>query len=704
MADKIYIVTLKSKDDLEGFYSDMSTDGFKLHTKRPISRNTQYYMTEDQAVTLRSDSRVLACEERYEDQGIYPEPFYTANNEPYDQAGFFRKSGSYLQDDRDWGKLHSAGDDAQRRKNSFGSGEVSDNVTVFNSGRHVDVVVCDDPVAFDCEEWKAPSDMRDRFQQYDWYGELNGYVSSIDDDGQGIPSAPYPNYFTAQTCTAFHGTHVAGTIAGRHYGWAPEANIYSLQVLGNPSNQGTAVSTMLIFDYLRAFHRYKPINPETGKRNPTITNHSWGYGSNLAGIFDSGIDISDVGSVVYRGTTFSSGNPNPSGWTMAGLENDFGISAWKRKFNADYIALKADIEDAIDDGVVVIAAMGNNDFYAAHPEPMHEGHADWNNTVYFNNVGTISFMKGSTPANTKGIIAVGALSTESDFRRATFSNFGPQVTVWAPGVSTVSAWVNPNGIHASTGLQGSGTPDGKYGGTNWYHNISGTSMASPQVAGMAACLATGKERFTNSDVIAFIQQHGKYNDIGFNLGTGNFSDATAQGGNNGLYFDSPNLEIAVKSPRYETGYQGGWYKDQLKGMRRDPQLVNDAQMYPRTNTFYRKPPGPLVKTFPFTVTTGGGDYIMTGDDRQTNFSNNVDPAIVINQGDTVEFSGNMSGHPFWISDRQGTGQPTASEIPQGVTGNGSTSLVSWTTTGVTKATYYYNCEYHSTMSGTITII
>ena len=704
MADKIYIVTLKSRDDLEGFYSDMSSDGFKIHTKRPISRNTQYYMTDEQAETIRSDSRVLACEERYEDQGIYPEPYYTGNNEPYDQAGFFRKSGSYLQDDRDWGKLHSAGDDAQRRKNSFGSGEVSDNVTVFNNGRHVDVVICDDPVAFDCEEWKAPSDMRDRFQMYDWYGELNSYVSSIDDDGQGIPSAPYPNYFSAAGCYEFHGTHVAGTIAGRHYGWAPEANIYSMQVLGNPSNQGTAVSTMLIFDYLRAFHRYKPINPETGQRNPTITNHSWGYGSNLSSIFDSGIDISDVGSVVYRGTTYSSNNPNPSGWTMTGLENDFGIGTWKRKYNADYVALRADIEDAIEDGVVVIAAMGNNDFYAAHPDPNHESYVDWNNTVYFNNVGTFSFMKGSSPANTKGIIAVGALSTESDFRRANFSNFGPQVTVWAPGVSIVSAWVDPNGIHASTGLQGAGTPDGKYGGTNWYHNISGTSMASPQVAGMAACLATGKERFTNSDVIAFIQQHGKYNDIGFNIGTGNFADATCQGANNGLFFDSPNLEIAVKSPRYETGYQGGWYKDQLKGMRRDPQLVQDAQMYPRTNSFYRQPLGPLLKTFPFTVSVSGGDYIMTGDDRQTNFSNNADPAIVIRQGDTVEFSGNMSGHPFWISDRQGTGQPTASEIPQGVTGNGSTSSVSWTTTGIPKATYYYNCEYHSTMSGTITII
>ena len=704
MADKIYIVTLKSRDDLEGFYSDMSSDGFKIHTKRPISRNTQYYMTDEQAETIRSDSRVLACEERYEDQGIYPEPFYTVNNEPYDQAGWFRKSGSYLQDDRDWGKLHSAGDTAQRRKNQWGSAEVADSVTVFNNGRHVDVVVCDDPVAFDCEEWKAPSDMRDRFQMYDWYAELNQYVTSIDDDGAAIPSAPYPNYFSTLGCYEFHGTHVAGTIAGRHYGWAPEANIYSMQVLGNPSNQGTAVSTMLIFDYLRAFHRYKPINPETGKRNPTITNHSWGYGANLSGIFDSGISISDVSSVNYRGTIYNSGNPNPSGWTMSGLETDFGISPSKRKFNLDYIALRADIEDAIEDGVVVIAAMGNNNFYAAHPDPNHESYIDWNNYVYFNGVGSIKYQQGSTPANAKGVIAVGSLGTSFQFRRSSFSNFGPAVTVWAPGSSIVSCWVDPNGIHASTGLQGAGTPDGKYGGSNWYHNISGTSMASPQVAGMAACLATGKERFTNSDVVAFIQQHGRYNDIGFDLFSARFDDATCRGGNGGLFFDSPNLEIHVRNPRYDTGYQGGWYKDQLKGERRDPQLVQDAQMYPRTNSFYRQPLGPLLKTFPFTVSVSGGDYIMTGDDRQTNFSNNADPSIVINQGDTVEFSGNMSGHPFWISDRQGPGQPSIAAKPQGVTGNGSTSFVTWTTAGVPKATYYYNCEYHPSMAGTITII
>ena len=47
--DKEYIVTLKSKDDLEDFYAEMSSNGFKIARKRPISRNTHYYMTAEQA-------------------------------------------------------------------------------------------------------------------------------------------------------------------------------------------------------------------------------------------------------------------------------------------------------------------------------------------------------------------------------------------------------------------------------------------------------------------------------------------------------------------------------------------------------------------------------------------------------------------------------------------------------------------------------
>ena len=49
MEDKTYIVTLYKHEDLEQFYNEMESNNFHLVMKRPMSRNTHYIMTEEQA-------------------------------------------------------------------------------------------------------------------------------------------------------------------------------------------------------------------------------------------------------------------------------------------------------------------------------------------------------------------------------------------------------------------------------------------------------------------------------------------------------------------------------------------------------------------------------------------------------------------------------------------------------------------------------
>ena len=69
----------------------------------------------------------------------------------------------------------------------------------------------------------------------------------------------------------------------------------------------------------------------------------------------------------------------------------------------------------------------------------------------------------SSPARVTEAITVGAI--DSSDNRASYSNFGPCVDIYAPGSSIKSAWI---------------------GGTSAQNTISGTSMATPHVAGIVA--------------------------------------------------------------------------------------------------------------------------------------------------------------------------------------------------------------------------
>ena len=506
MSAKTYVVTLYKHEDLPDFYDEMKANGYQVLLKRPLSRNTHYLMTEEQAVELRKDSRVWDVQLTPEELGMTIEKNWYSYPNEYEigtssSPATFWKNGSYNQNSRQWGQQFCSrlgvATTPGKGKGTFGvgaNGTLNDYVTVYGNGKDVDVVIVDDPVSYDCEEWYSPSTGLTRFVQYQWFNELNTYVAAIDDDSQTLPTGTI-SYYDNGANPEYHGVHVAGTVAGQFYGWANEANIYGLQILGNMPS-GHSLPVLLLFDYLRAFHAHKPL--VNGKRLPTISNHSWGYSYNLSGDYPSGYSIGDV-QFVYdssTATTYNSSNPNPSGWTIAGLAQDFGVDG-TTKLNAPYAALEADCEDAINDGIILVGAAGNNNQLMVDQTDNRYG------SVVAIGGSNYPMYQGSAPVNSPQFISVGAISNYADFRRASFSNYGPKVDIWAPGQNIISAF------------NSSGFSDGKYGGApNYYYSISGTSMASPQVAGILAVYATGKSRFTHQDALRYLTQQNRMNDSG----------------------------------------------------------------------------------------------------------------------------------------------------------------------------------------------
>ena len=112
-------------------------------------------------------------------------------------------------------------------------------------------------------------------------------------------------------------------------------------------------------------------------------------------------------------------------------------------------ALDADIEDAIDEGIIFVGAAGNGRW--KHDVP---GGTDWNNTFEMGTryPGSVSspyyYMRGTSPTandNTSSgtydipNICVGAVDSIQIDQKVLFSDCGPGVDIWAPGTAIISA-------------------------------------------------------------------------------------------------------------------------------------------------------------------------------------------------------------------------------------------------------------------------
>ena len=536
---KEYIVTLKRKEDLESFYNDMEILGVELKHKRVLSKNTHYLLTEDESQELKKDDRVLSVRLINSEIGVELTLLGSRqinrnfDKNPSNLSGFYADANE-LTIESNWGLLHCAGDVGQRRKGVWGSddandGNITDTVEIFNNGENVDIVIVDSAVANDHYEFLDPDTADNRFQEHQWY-QLYGQIVT------GSPISTTITYNTDNELHALsetHGTHVAGICAGIRQGWANKSNIYSIALEDTSStgqfNESTAGGNQ--WDYIRAFHMNKPINPNTGKRNPTITNHSYIVTLNLI-IPD--LSSTSLPKIYFRGVTYS----NQGSWTTDYLYKNFGLTLEpiydqnsnllgygnynKILYNQNQLngsgyndvntipsdngdtAELSDIQQTIDDGIIVVAAAGNCNFYG-----VPYGHQDFNNAIFANgsvNGSSVNswvfYNRSGYPAAgagfeyDKSVINVGNMSSLSDFSRSTSSCHGPIVSVFAPGESIMSSYPfsDPDDI---------------------IFQSSGTSMASPQVAGILACHFTNKDasEVNHNRAQTYIEQFGIYDDL-----------------------------------------------------------------------------------------------------------------------------------------------------------------------------------------------
>ena len=497
---KEYIVTCKTHEDLQSLYDDMETPGGSLYIpdravelvqRRNISRNTHYMLTEAEANEISQDSRVLACELNPYDQGIEPLPMWT-------QTGDFDKTTSSLDsDDKNWGLYRLIkGDSVSNWGTDSSVLEVSNQtISTTASGRNVDVVIADGHVNPDHPEFSVNPDGTggSRMIQFNWYQ----YSSAL---GYSGTPATYPYSTSGASPNTNHGTHVAGTACGNTQGWARDANIYNIAFSGTLSGYGGNSWAQYLWDYVRYFHKNKPINTSTGRRNPTIMNNSWGsslniYLSDLGNVFNT---AHNCNSVTYRGTTtdMSSMNNTQKKTTLESNGCPVPFNTYLRRVPNRNTAIDADIQDAINDGVIVIAAAGNSYWNGENPSG-----PDYNNYVNFtyNNSNYIHYhSRGSTPAGADNVISVGNIGTKVNEYKNPSSDWGYNVDIFAPGTQIISAVFD----QSSANSEGYG-PFVADSRNSSYHlaSISGTSMASPQVCGIIACLAEQEPNLTQAEAL-----------------------------------------------------------------------------------------------------------------------------------------------------------------------------------------------------------
>lgn len=503
--EREYIVTLNKGVDYEQFNQEMiaSTGAGDIpqravdvaYAKPASQRITHYALTDDEADVLKNDPRVTDVELPWQDQeGVEIGHFAT-------QTGDFNKTSSPSGQYYDWGKIrHSI------VENAYGTSTDTDAAWPYSlDGTGVDVVIQDSGLQADHPEFRD-RDGNSRFVPVNWgdYGVSFFNQTDHDRDFDG------------------HGTHCGGTAAGLNFGWAKNARIHSVKVSGLEGSGDTGgISTNDCFDCIKLWHRAKPVDPKTGVKRPTIVNMSWGYSTSWD---NAPTDI------LYRGVTYNTGNDPAFNSGSAYILGTYGVVGFTRRINVRLSYIDAEVEELLDEGIHVCIAAGNNYHYIDESTGQ-----DFNNIVFWS-TGSRYYMRGSSPHSTSdrafivGNVESSPLDANTERKRGS-SECGPGVTIWAAGSNIISCTSTTNKFFDSSYF-------GNAIGEGYRQcNISGTSMASPQVCGVGALYLQAHPEWTPEQLRDRLIKDSIKNVMN-DTGATNYADNDSiTGGNNRLLYN-----------------------------------------------------------------------------------------------------------------------------------------------------------------------
>lgn len=292
-----------------------------------------------------------------------------------------------------------------------------------------------------------------------------------------------------------HGTHCAGIAAGKRFGWAKNANIYSMKYndLAGAGDAGTGLWTDAMYNILLKWHQNKSINPVTGVKNPTVVNMSYGLGWSL-----------DVFNLVnYRGTVTQDPVLDVRSVARGFSDLVMGDRGMRLHVPLQDVSHNSHVDACCSAGIIMCIASGNSNQrldapggadYNNYgiPSPGSTGSAIFSSKIYYNRPGSPwssqAVYVGAAGANYYHYYLDRSQNISSyDFfvndpgntnnldQKAHYSNNGSAITIWAPGTNIMSTTSGTNVFGFA-----------QYGPVGYQAILSGTSMAAPQVCGLVA--------------------------------------------------------------------------------------------------------------------------------------------------------------------------------------------------------------------------